>query len=566
MKKILLLEDEIIIAKDIEIFLSSIGFKVNITLSYNDAVKFLKKNTVDLVLIDIFLNDDYNGIDFANFLNDNFNIPFIFLTGNSDTATIESAKKTRPHGFITKPVNTIALNSTIEIVLANFELQQEIAHSKTLLSNLIDSIPESLFLINNSGEILEVNSESSKRLNIPHDQLLGKDFFSLYKKHKKEISSVKKTKLPISFEDCSNNNYYNYQVYPIFENSNINNISIFIQDITLQKNAEKDREIIHNEIDTILNLTPISLCIINEDCRIIRYNNTFQKYFLCDQSESDFLCKIILKNPKCDTDKCPLATIDISEEEFQITQNIRNEEKRFLVNNTKFKSHNPEYNNCILMSLTDITEYDRLIKIASNAIEHERRIIGQQLHDGVGQKLTGISYLFGSLKNLLLENFPEKSDFIDLFSQNLQESISLIRNISKGLWPINIKQQGFSNSILELVDYLKNIYGCQIKMKFVKPVEFEDMFVANNLYFILQEILLNAIKHSDSEFIYFAVSKEENQIKFIISNDIKGNSKSSTIISGIGNYIIQYRANLINAEIIKNITNTIYKITVQINI
>jgi len=116
--KIVIVEDEPIIASDIEMTLEEIGYEVvGIEEDAESALKSIKKNTPDLVLLDINLEGDIDGIMLAKDINTQFGIPFVFLTSNTDNLTINRVKRTKPAGFIVKPFSEKDLKSSIEIAL-----------------------------------------------------------------------------------------------------------------------------------------------------------------------------------------------------------------------------------------------------------------------------------------------------------------------------------------------------------------------------------------------------------------------------------------------------------------
>jgi len=116
--KILIVEDEPIIASDIEMSLEEIGYEVvGIEEDAESALKHIENNKPDLVLLDINLDGDMDGIILAEEINLHFNIPFVFLTSNTDNLTINRVKRTKPAGFIVKPFTDKDLQSNIEIAL-----------------------------------------------------------------------------------------------------------------------------------------------------------------------------------------------------------------------------------------------------------------------------------------------------------------------------------------------------------------------------------------------------------------------------------------------------------------
>jgi len=116
--KILIVEDEPIIASDIEMILEDLGYNViGIEDNAEDALISINNNTPDLILLDINLEGDVDGILLAKNINKQFKIPFVFLTSNADKLTINRVKRTQPAGFIVKPFSEKDLQSNIEIAL-----------------------------------------------------------------------------------------------------------------------------------------------------------------------------------------------------------------------------------------------------------------------------------------------------------------------------------------------------------------------------------------------------------------------------------------------------------------
>jgi two-component system response regulator LytT len=124
--KILIVEDNVIIADDMQSMLEEIGYEiVDNVIVYEQAVEVLKNNQVDLVLIDIILASDKTGIDLGKHIRDHYNIPFIFVTSNSDRATVENAKTVKPNGYLVKPFEQQDLYTSIEIALSSFNYAEK---------------------------------------------------------------------------------------------------------------------------------------------------------------------------------------------------------------------------------------------------------------------------------------------------------------------------------------------------------------------------------------------------------------------------------------------------------
>ncbi len=119
--KVLIVEDEAIVALDLKSTLLKLGFKVtNVVTKYKDAIKSVQSNTPSIILMDINLNSEKDGIDTATDIKKFINIPIIFLTAFSDDETISRAIKTDPVGYLIKPFNTEELKSTIMLGFYKF--------------------------------------------------------------------------------------------------------------------------------------------------------------------------------------------------------------------------------------------------------------------------------------------------------------------------------------------------------------------------------------------------------------------------------------------------------------
>lgn len=118
MIKILIVEDEVIISKDLSNMLIKMGYEViGDALNYNEAINILEKDKPDLILIDINLNGPKDGIELAEKIKKDYQIPFIFTTSYADSNILDRAKKTKPINYLVKPFTTEQLFTTIELAL-----------------------------------------------------------------------------------------------------------------------------------------------------------------------------------------------------------------------------------------------------------------------------------------------------------------------------------------------------------------------------------------------------------------------------------------------------------------
>jgi len=146
--KIYILEDEPLIAETIKTCLEKEGYEIcGMADNVKEAAFDVESLEPDLILVDITLDGDLDGIDFVHHLKKKTDIPFIFLTSLSDNATLEKVKATEPFGYIVKPFNEKTLKTNIELALHKYQLQKP---------NVSVVEENDSFFIKNKGELIRI--------------------------------------------------------------------------------------------------------------------------------------------------------------------------------------------------------------------------------------------------------------------------------------------------------------------------------------------------------------------------------------------------------------------------
>lgn len=150
---VLVVEDENIVAKDIQHSLKKLGYNVvGIASSGEKAIAIASEHKPDIVLMDIMLQGDMSGIESAKQIRENFNIPVVYLTAYADENTLNKAKITEPYGYIIKPFKEIDIHTSIEMALYKHGKISEITKERDFLFSIVDkqSTPDLIFVKSNS--------------------------------------------------------------------------------------------------------------------------------------------------------------------------------------------------------------------------------------------------------------------------------------------------------------------------------------------------------------------------------------------------------------------------------
>jgi PAS domain S-box-containing protein len=157
-KQILVVEDEIIVAEDIQERLKNMGYSVPVVVSSGkEAIMKASENNPDLVLMDIMLHGEMDGIQAAEKIRSDFDIPVIYLTAYSDDKTLERARITEPYGYIIKPFNQRELQVNLEIALYKHTMEKILKDSEQWLAAVLMSIGDGVIATDPDGMVKLMN-------------------------------------------------------------------------------------------------------------------------------------------------------------------------------------------------------------------------------------------------------------------------------------------------------------------------------------------------------------------------------------------------------------------------
>jgi hypothetical protein len=166
--KILVAEDEKIIAFDLKTSLEKLGYEViDVLSSGEEVIEKLPLLRVDLILMDIKLKGEFDGIKTAYLIKQNYEIPVVYLTSYADKFTLKRIQMTQPFGYLLKPFKESELNSVIEIALHNFRSEKKLKENERLLQNykdIFDNSPIGIFQSNIDKKLITVNRALIKML------------------------------------------------------------------------------------------------------------------------------------------------------------------------------------------------------------------------------------------------------------------------------------------------------------------------------------------------------------------------------------------------------------------
>ena len=170
--RILVVEDEAIVARDIQLQLASLGYEpVAHAKRGEEAVLLAGELRPDLVLMDIQLAGAMNGVDAATQIRNRFAIPVVFLTAFAEDSTLERAKLAEPFGYVLKPYAERELRIVLEMALYKHRIETALRDSEDRYRSLIDNLQTGVLLLNTRGDVLLANGRATELLGVSLEQL-----------------------------------------------------------------------------------------------------------------------------------------------------------------------------------------------------------------------------------------------------------------------------------------------------------------------------------------------------------------------------------------------------------
>lgn len=218
--------------------------------------------------------------------------------------------------------------------------------------------------------------------------------------------------------------------------------------------------------------------------------------------------------------------------------------------------------------MQDISERKRLEAEILQVSEREQRRIAEDLHDGVGQQLGGISCLSDVLKKNLAEQASPEAEAAAKISRLLTATMAQTRSLARGLHPVAPEANGLMSALEDMATRVSDLFKVSCQFACAQPVLIEDNTMATHLYRIAQEAVTNSFKHGKAQQIKIELSSTPKRIILAVNDDGVGFKRSERRSKGLGLRIMNHRAGMIGGNFViqkKAGGGTVAVCTVQIN-
>lgn len=198
-RKIVIVEDEGLIAADLESRLKKAGYSVPGTAdSAQQALEVIEKTSPDLVLMDIRLKGKEDGIQVADRVREKLGIPVVYLTAYEDQGTLERAGRTQAFGYIKKPIASASLRGAIEIALSKHRLERSLREERDWAMASFAAVPYAVLVTDGFGRITYINSQAEQLAGWSVDKALGRPVIEVLRLYSSETGAAVEDLVPLA--------------------------------------------------------------------------------------------------------------------------------------------------------------------------------------------------------------------------------------------------------------------------------------------------------------------------------------------------------------------------------
>jgi len=410
------------------------------------------------------------------------------------------------------------------------------------------------------GRFVEVNDEFLKNTGYTRREVVGKTVFDikLWEPASKRENvllllnagmSVKNEEICFRHKNSDLHSYI-YSAEPIFIDGENCIISIFF-DVTEKKKLEDALKMSEDMYKTIFECTGSAMTIVNKDVLML-VNNEMVSFtgFSREELEGkmswlDFVLPEYVKEiQKSSVNLMEGSSSQIVKNEFKARDRIGNLKDVYCL-----MARGPEDFEYVV-TLIDMTEYNHLLNRINEISKREQQRIGEMLHDNLIQYLTGISLIIRSLEIRLIDKKNVDLNDISKIRDLIGESLSITKKLLKGMFLVEINYEGLPDALKNLAISINELYNIScIFNDECSPVDI-DIMKATELYYIANEAVHNAVKHSGGDEICIILRQEGGKTVLEVRDNGKGFELDNIAYSeGLGLKLMSFRAKLIDAKI-----------------
>jgi PAS domain S-box-containing protein len=324
-------------------------------------------------------------------------------------------------------------------------------------------------------------------------------------------------------------------------------------DITELKTSEAALQGERNLMSAILDTVGAIVAVLDPDCRIMRINRACERIsgFTSAEARGRFVWDLFVAPEEARRMRTMVERLQGTDapRAFESSWLTRDGEQRHIAWSSIVLGGTTPARAFIVTTGIDITERKRMEKTVLEISAREQRQIGQDLHDGLGQHLTGIAFMSKVLQQKLEAKGLEEAASARKIVGLVNEAIHRTRELSRGLLPVVTDEDGLMTTLERWTREVHDLFDVPCEFVCPQPVLIGDVGTATQLYYIAHEAVHNAIKHASPDRIVLTLRVAHGSGSLTIEDDGAGIVDGTSDGTGLGLHIMRHRASMIGGSL-----------------
>ena len=324
-------------------------------------------------------------------------------------------------------------------------------------------------------------------------------------------------------------------------------------DISDLKRVEEELQEERNFVSAILDTVGALVVVLDDEGRILRFNPACEIItgYSMEEVRGKCIWDLFLVSEEADRFRTIFEVLrtDLLPQDYQSSWLTKHGDQRLIAWTSTLLPGSGETSNYIIATGIDITERKQLEKAILEISAREQRRIGQDLHDGLGQHLTGIAFMAKVHEARLAEQKRSEADDAAKLVKLVNEAIHKTRELARGLLPVVSESHGLMSALQVWTAEVEDLFGVSCRLQCESPVLIHDVTTATHLYHIAQEAVNNAMKHGGARKIVIELKAEQGRGRMAVYDDGKGIVEGPERTQGMGLHIMHYRAGMIGGSL-----------------
>lgn len=520
----------------------------------------------DLILMDVRLKGDIDGIRASELINEKMRVPVVYLTGDLDQKTLRRAKTASAYGYVLKPFHIRNLIGAIEVAVDRFQMERRLEDSQITYATILGSIADGVIAVDTQGCVRFMNGVA--------ERLTGWLTRDAQRAESATVLSVINTgadrataDLIAQVLDSRDTLAFASDAFVISREGvrvpldggmscvvdsldRVVGACITLRDVTSARKSESDLMAAAQQLRAVVDTAVDGMLMLDAAGTIAMLNPACERLFGYASGEMTGLnIETVMPSPlltangsRYPESRRPLLVA------ARATICRRRDRSTFPAEISVGEAHNPGPRLFVAV-IHDVSERRLLEAALLDAVGKEQRRYGTDLHDGLGQELAGLSLLLAALTNTARASHSPHTADLEQACEVARHATQSCQTIARGMSPIGPTEGGLIGALRDLVTRLKRQSGPSVDIS-ISEVSRLGLSAAasDHLYRIAQEAIANALKHANASSIKVTLDVALEHVRLEICDDGGGVKEVGQNAPGLGLRTMQYRASMIGAR------------------